>query len=55
MADQTTSTTGGGVSAETDTLDALVEKASVPDLATLFKRGKEAGLIVPSKEYGGST
>lgn len=32
--------------------DALIEAASVPDLATLFKRGKDAGLIQPARDYG---
>lgn len=35
-------------------LDDLVAAGSVPNLATLFKRGKEAGLIKPGKEYGSS-
>lgn len=33
-------------------LDTLVEKGSVPNLATLFKQGKEAGLIKPTTGYG---
>lgn len=35
-----------------DELDHQVEAASIPSLATLFKRGKERGLIKPGKEYG---
>lgn len=35
-----------------DELDQLVQRASVPSLASLFKKGKEAGLIQPGKEYG---
>lgn len=34
-----------------DDLDALVSKASRPTLATLFQRGKDAGLIKPVAEY----
>lgn len=33
-------------------LEALVVKASVPNLAALYQRGKEAGLIKPVQEYG---
>lgn len=33
-------------------LEALVVRASVPNLASLYKRGKEAGLIKPAQEYG---
>lgn len=32
-------------------LDHLVERASIPNLATLFQQGKEKGLIKPGKEY----
>ena len=35
-----------------DQLDKLVEKASTPNLASLFRKGKEAGLIQTGKEYG---
>jgi predicted RNA-binding Zn-ribbon protein involved in translation (DUF1610 family) len=35
-----------------DALDDLVARGSVPDLATLFKKGKEKGLITAGKEYG---
>lgn len=35
-----------------DELDKLVEKASTPNLASLFRKGKEAGLIQAGKEYG---
>ena len=37
---------------EDDILEALVIRASVPNLAALYKRGKEAGLIKPVQEYG---
>jgi hypothetical protein len=35
-----------------DTLDQMVARASVPNLASLFQRGKEAGLIKPTTGYG---
>ena len=35
-----------------DALDQLVERASVPNLASLFQAGKEAGLIKPVTAYG---
>lgn len=35
-------------------LDDMVRRASVPNLASLFKRAKDAGLIKPGKEYGDS-
>lgn len=38
----------------TDDLDNLVERASVPNLASLFKRGKEKGLIKATTNYGES-
>ena len=43
---------GGKVSVDDDSLDQLVEAASVPNLAALFKRGKEAGLLKPTTGYG---
>lgn len=42
-------------SGEQDTeldMDELVRQASRPNLAVLFKKGKEAGLIQAGKEYG---
>jgi len=39
------------VSAPTDTLDALVQQASAPNLVTLFRRAKQAGALSVS-EYG---
>lgn len=33
-------------------LDDLVEKGSIPTLASLFQAGKDAGLIKPSVAYG---
>ena len=43
---------GEKVSVADDRLDELVEQASVPNLATLFKRGKDAGLLKPTTGYG---
>lgn len=37
-----------------DAEDAMIQAASAPSLATLFQRGKDAGLIKPGKEYGNS-
>ena len=38
----------------TDMMDTLVQRASIPNLASLFRAGKKAGLIQPAKEYGNS-
>jgi hypothetical protein len=46
-----TSKKGGNVSEDDGSLDQLVEAASVPNLAALFKRGKEAGLLQPVTGY----
>jgi hypothetical protein len=35
-----------------DTMDALVQRASTPNLASLFKAGKDAGLIKAGPQYG---
>jgi hypothetical protein len=42
----------GGVSAPADTLDSLVQQASVPNLASLFRKAKQAGVINPVSVYG---
>lgn len=34
-------------------IEALVERASIPNLASLFKGAKEKGLIQPTTVYGG--
>ena len=47
-----TSSKGGNVSVDESSLDRMVEAASVPNLAALFKRGKEAGLLKPTTGYG---
>ena len=46
---------GGGVSVPADNLDSLVQQASVPNLASLFRKAKQAGVITPMKAYGGPT
>lgn len=33
-------------------MDTLVQEASIPNLAALFKAGKDKGLIQPQQEYG---
>lgn len=43
---------GGDVSVADDSLDSMVQAASIPSLATLFKRGKEAGLLKGVTHYG---
>lgn len=42
----------GHVSASPDTMDALVAAASVPNLASLFKQAKKAGVIDAVSAYG---
>lgn len=45
----------GGIVSEADgSLDTLVEQASVPNLASLFKKGKQQGLIKAGKTEGAS-
>lgn len=46
--------THGAVSVDADSLDSLVQAASIPNLAALFKRAKDTGIITPAKEYGGA-
>jgi hypothetical protein len=43
------------VSEVDETMDALVQQASIPNLASLFRQGKQRGLIKPVTEYGGQT
>ena len=43
---------GHPMSVADDSLDSLVEAASVPSLATLFDRAKKAGHIKAVQEYG---
>lgn len=45
---------GGEVSDLDTKMDTLVEAASIPNLAALFQKGKDAGLIKPGVEYGGN-
>lgn len=35
-----------------ESMDTLIQQASVPNLATLFRRAKEAGVIGPVSVYG---
>lgn len=35
-----------------DILEGMIERASVPNLAALFKAGKDKGLLKPQQEYG---
>lgn len=37
------------------TFDKMIERASVPNLATLFERGKKAGLLKGVQPYPSST
>ena len=43
----------GELSVADDTLDRMVQRASTPNLATLFQRGKAAGLLKPTQGYAG--
>ena len=40
------------VSVVDDRMDLMVQQASVPNLAALFKQAKAAGVIAAGKEYG---
>lgn len=42
----------GGVSVADDSLDQLIEAASVPSLASLFRQAKQQGAIGPLSNYG---
>lgn len=42
----------GALSVPDDSLDSMVEQASVPNLAALLKQGKKQGLIQAVHEYG---
>lgn len=44
---------GGTVSVPDDTMDTMIQRASTPNLATLFQRGKDAGLLKPTQGYAG--
>lgn len=46
---------GAVVSDPADMMDAMIQKASVPNLAALFKAGKKRGLIQPQQEYGNAS
>lgn len=51
MSEHDTRSKGGTEGPDESSLDQLVEAASVPNLAALFKRGKEAGLLKPVTGY----
>jgi len=51
----TTKVSDPGATLNEDDLDTMVQRASTPNLATLFQRGKDAGLITAGKEYGNAT
>lgn len=42
------------VSVDTDSLDDMIQAASVPSLASLFRRAKDRGLLGPVTVYGES-
>jgi len=44
----------GSLSVDDATLDLMVQQASAPSLASLFKQAKDQGLIGPVSHYGGS-
>lgn len=52
MGAEDTASGGAEVSVAEATMDQLVQAASVPNLASLFQRGKEAGLLKPTTGYG---
>jgi hypothetical protein len=43
------------VSEAADSLDSLVQQASLPSLATLFKRAKDRGVLQAGQEYVSTT
>ena len=45
---------GGGLSVDADNLDQLVQAASTPSLADLFRKAKQQGVIAPVSNYGGA-
>ena len=47
----TRSTEPGGASEVSDPMDTLVEQASVPNLAALFEKGIEQGVLQPTYSY----
>lgn len=50
----TTQHEGGNVSEDVDSLDQMVQAASVPNLADLFRKAKQTGAIGPVTVYGGA-
>lgn len=45
----------GGMSVADDSLDQMVQAASVPNLSTLFQKAKDAGMIGGVSVYGEGT
>ena len=50
MSTDISSSTGEGVSQDTK-MDEMIERASIPNLASLFKKGKDSGLLKPQQDY----
>lgn len=46
------SANGGSAPDADDTMDTMIQRASTPTLASLYRKGKESGLIKPGQEYG---
>jgi hypothetical protein len=46
--------TADSVSDPDDTLDSMIQQASVPSLSSLFKKAKETGAIKAVPAYGGN-
>lgn len=59
MSEHDTTGKGGDSSAANSKMEAeldnLVQRASAPNLAALFRKGKEAGLLKAQQEYVGAT
>jgi hypothetical protein len=47
-----TTAEAGAVSVPDETMDSLIQQASVPNLASLFRKAKEAGVIGAVSVYG---
>jgi hypothetical protein len=43
------------VSVVDDSMDLMVQQASVPNLAALFQKAKDRGVITAGKEYGSTS
>ena len=51
--DVATDPSPGGMSVADDSLDQMVQAASIPSLADLFRKAKASGAIAPVSSYGG--